>query len=72
MATTACSSFVFEDNFDEDGISSQSTYKVNIDCPYYKASIAPTQKILNHLKPLKEQMKNVYGKIMKEVNELRL
>jgi hypothetical protein len=40
-ATTAGSSLVFEDNVGKDGLSSQSTYKVNIDCPYYKASIAP-------------------------------
>ncbi len=55
----------FEDNVGEDGLSSQSTYKVNIDCPYYKASIAPNQKILNDLKPSKEQLKNVYEEIMK-------
>jgi hypothetical protein len=30
-ATTAGSSFIFEDNDGEDGLSSQSTYKVNID-----------------------------------------
>jgi hypothetical protein len=71
-ATTAGSSFVFEDNVGEDGLSSQSTYKVNIDCPHYKASIAPNQKILNDLKPSKEQLKNVYGGLMKEVNELQL
>jgi hypothetical protein len=63
---------VFEDNIGEDGLSSQSTYKVNIDCPYYKASIVPNQKILNDLKQSKEQLKKVYGGIMKEVNELRL
>jgi hypothetical protein len=33
-ATTAGSLLVFEDNFGENGLSSQSTYKVNIDCPY--------------------------------------
>jgi hypothetical protein len=58
-------SFVFEDNVGEDGLSSRSTYKVNIDCPY-KASIASNQKMLNDLKPSKEQLKNVYGGIMKE------
>ncbi len=63
---------VFEDNVGEDGLSSQLTYKINIDCLYYKASIAPNQKILNDLKPSKEQLKKVYGGIMKEVNELRL
>jgi hypothetical protein len=40
-ATTVASSLVFEDNVGEDGLSSQSTYKVNIDDPYYKASIVP-------------------------------
>jgi hypothetical protein len=34
-ATTAGSLLVFEDDVGEDGLSSQSTYKVNIDCPYY-------------------------------------
>jgi hypothetical protein len=71
MATMAGSSLIFEDNVGEDRLSSQSTYKVNIDSPYYKAFIAPNQKILNHLKP-KEQLEKVYGGIMKKVNELRL
>jgi hypothetical protein len=71
-ATTAGSSLVFEDNVGEDGFSSQSAYKVNIDCPYYKASIAPNQKNLNDLKPSKEQLKFFYGGIMKEVNDLLL
>jgi hypothetical protein len=70
-ATTAGSLLVFEDNV-EDGLSSQSTYKVNIDCPYYKASIATNPKVLNDLKPSKEQLEIVYGGIMKEVNELQL
>jgi hypothetical protein len=71
-ATTAGSLLVFEDNVGEDGLSSQSTYKVNIDCLYYKASIAPNPKVLNDLKPSKEQLEKVYGGIMKEMNELRL
>jgi hypothetical protein len=45
-ATTAGSSLAFEDNVGEDEFSSQSTYKANLDCPYYKASIAPNPKIL--------------------------
>jgi hypothetical protein len=61
----------FEDNVGEDGLSSQSTYKVNIDCPYFKASIAPNPKVLNDLKPSKEQLEKVYGGNMKEVNELQ-
>ncbi len=32
----------------------------------------PIQKVLNDLKPSKEQLENVYGGIMKAVNELRL
>ena len=71
-ATTAGSLLVFEDNVGEDELSSQSTYKGNIDCPYYKASIAPNPKVLNDLKPPKKQLENVYGGIMKEVNELQL
>ncbi len=55
----------------EDGLSFQSTYKVNIDRPYYKAIIAPNPKVLNDFKPSKEQLEKVYGGIMKEVNELR-
>jgi hypothetical protein len=43
-ATIACSSLGFEDNVCEDRLSSQSTYKISIDSPYYKASIAPNQK----------------------------
>jgi hypothetical protein len=43
-ATTADSLLVFEDNVGKDGLSTQSTYKVNIDCPYYKEAIAPIRK----------------------------
>jgi hypothetical protein len=50
-ATTAGSLLVFEDNVDEDELSTQSTYKVNIDCPYYKEAIAPNPKVLNDLTP---------------------
>jgi hypothetical protein len=71
-ATTTGSFLVFKDNVGEDGLSSQSTCKVNIDCLYYKASIAPNKKILNDLKPSKEQVEKVYGAIMKEVNDLWL
>jgi hypothetical protein len=62
----------FEDNFCEDQLSSQSTYKINIGCPYYKASIAPNPKLLNNFEPSKEQLESFYGGIMKEVKELRL
>jgi hypothetical protein len=71
-ATTAGSLLVFEDNVGEDGLSSQSTYKVNIGCPYFKASIAPNPKVLNSLKPSKEQLEKVHEGVMKEVNELQL
>jgi hypothetical protein len=37
----------FEDNDCKDTLSSQSTYKINSGCPYYKASIAPNPKLLN-------------------------
>jgi hypothetical protein len=63
-ATTTGSLLVFDDNVGEDGLSSQSTYnKVNIDCPYYKASIAPNPKVLNDLKPSKEQLEKFMGEL---------
>jgi hypothetical protein len=71
-ATTAGSLLVFEDNVGEDELSSQSTYKVNIVCPYFKASIAPNPKVLNDFEPSKEQLEKVYGGILNNVNELRL
>jgi hypothetical protein len=46
--------------------------KVNIDCPYYKASIAPNPKVMNALKPSEEDLKKVYHVLMKEVNDLQL
>ncbi len=71
-ATTAGSSLGFIDNVCEDTLSSQSTYKINSGCPYYKASIAPNPKLLNDFASLKKQLETVYGGIMEEVNELRL
>ncbi len=71
-ATTAGSSLGFKNNVCEDTLSSQSTYKINIGCPYYKACIAPNPKLLNDFEPSKEQLETVYGGIMEEVNELRL
>ncbi len=70
-ATTAASLLVFEDNVGEDGLSSQSTYKGDIDCPYFKASIAPNKKKTKDLIPSKEQLEKVYGGIMKKVNDLQ-
>ncbi len=64
-ATTAGSSLGFEDNVCEDTLSSQSTYKINSGCPYYKASIAPNPKLLNDFAPSKEQLETVYGGIGK-------
>ncbi len=71
-ATTAGSSFGFEDNVCEDTLSSQSTYKINSGCPYYTASIAPNPKLLNDFEPSKEQLEKVYGGTMDKVNELQL
>ncbi len=58
-APTAGSSFGFKDNVCEDTLSSQSTYKINSGCPYYKASIAPNPKLLNDFEPSKEQLEKV-------------
>jgi hypothetical protein len=50
-ATTAGSSLGYKDNDCEDTLSSQSTYKINSGCPYYKAFIAPNPKLLNDFAP---------------------
>jgi hypothetical protein len=71
-ATTPGSSLGFEDNVCEATLSSQSPYKINSGCPYYKASIASNPKLLNDFEPSKEQLETVYGGIKEEVNELRL
>ncbi len=71
-ATIVASLLVFENNVGEDGLSSHSTYKVNIDDPYYKASIVPNPKVLNDLKLSKEQLETVYQGMMEEVNDLWL
>jgi hypothetical protein len=65
-ATTADSSLGFEDNVCKVTLSSQSTYKINSGCPYYKASIAPNPKLLNDFEPSKEQLETFYGGIMKK------
>jgi hypothetical protein len=62
-ATTAGFLLIFEDNVGEDRLSSQSTNKVNIDCPYYKEAIAPNPKVLNNLKPSKEQLEKFKGEL---------
>jgi hypothetical protein len=62
-AITAGSFLGFEDNVCEDTLSSQSTYKINSGCLYYKASIAPNPKLLNDFEPSKEQLEKVYGGI---------
>jgi hypothetical protein len=72
QATTAGSSLGSKDNVCEDTLSSQSTYKINSGCPYYKASMAPNPKLLNDFEPSKEQLETVYGGIMEEEKELRL
>ncbi len=61
-ATTADPSLGFKENVCEDTLSSQSTYKINSGCPYYKASIASNPKLLNDFAPSKELLKkNLWG-----------
>ncbi len=65
-AITAGSSLDFEDNVYKDQLSFQLTYKINIGCPYYKASIAPNQKLLNDLEPSKEKLEKFMGELWKK------
>ncbi len=54
QATTAGSSLGSKDNFCEDTLFSQSTYKIYSGCLYNKASIAPNPKLLNDFEPTEE------------------
>jgi hypothetical protein len=65
-ATTEGSSLGFEDNDCEDTLSSQSTYKINSGCPYYKASIASNPKLLNDLNHQKNNWKKFMGELWKK------
>ncbi len=71
-ATTAGSSLGFEDKVCEDTLSSQSSYKINSGCLYYKASIASNSKLLDDFEPSKEQLEKVNGGIMEKVSKLQL
>ncbi len=65
-ATTAGSSLGYKHNDCEDTLSSQSSYKINSGCPYYKASIAPNPKLLNDFEQSTEQLETVYGGLCKK------
>jgi hypothetical protein len=65
-ATTVASLLFWGDNLGEDGLSSQSTYKVNIDDPYYKASIALNPKVLNDLNYQRNSWKKFIGELWKK------
>jgi hypothetical protein len=68
-ATTSVSSLFLEDNVGKDRLSSQSTDKENIEDPY---SFTPITRLLSYLQLSIPLLNEVYGPIMKVLNELRV
>jgi hypothetical protein len=67
--TTCLSSLFLEDKVGKDGLSSQSTYKDNIEDPN---SFTPIARLLSYCQPSTSVLNEVYGAIMKVLNELRV
>ena len=66
------SSSIYNESIGEDGLSSQSTYDVNIDNPHHIAAIAPNPKLLQDLLPHIDNMKTSYQILLKAVNDMRI
>jgi hypothetical protein len=67
--TTSVSSSLLEDNVDEGGVSSQSTYKDNIQD--VDASGKVIISLLEHHPPPTPMLTNIYSAIMKVLKEMR-
>jgi hypothetical protein len=68
--TTSVSSLLLEDNVGKDGFSSQSTYKDNIQD--FDAPGMVVTSLLKHCQPPTPLLTNIYGAIMKVLNEMRV
>jgi hypothetical protein len=68
--TTSVSSLLLEDNVSKDGISSQSTYKDNTQD--FDASGMVVTSLLEHRPPPTPLLTNIYGAIIKVLNEMRV
>jgi hypothetical protein len=67
---TSVSSSLLEDNVGKDGLSSQSTYEENIQD--FDASGMIATSLLEHCLPPTPLLTNIYGAIMKVLNEMRV
>jgi hypothetical protein len=69
-AMTSISHLLLEDNVGEDGLSSHLTYKDNIED--FDAPGMIVTRLLDHCQPSISKLNNVYGAIMKVLNEMRV
>jgi hypothetical protein len=68
-AMLSLSSLFLEDNVGKDGLSSQLIYKDNIEDP---DSFTTITTLLSHCQPSSSVLNDVYGTIMKVLNEMRV
>ncbi len=61
---------IFDENIDEDGLSIQLTYDVNIDNPYHTGSLAPNCELLDSPSMSDVEYKDLYTILAKGINEL--
>ncbi len=66
------STSTFDENINEDGLSIQSTYDVNINNPYHTGSLAPNCELLDSPSISDVEQKNLYTILAKGINELRV
>ncbi len=66
------STSIFDENIGEGGLSTQSTYDVNINNPYHAVSIAPNCNILDPPSLSDDEMKDAYTILTKGINEWRV
>jgi hypothetical protein len=61
---------MFEDNVGEDGLSSQSTYNLNIEDPDNLDFLSPNPKMFNASTLSPEALSNMYSTFIKALNKL--
>jgi hypothetical protein len=67
---TSVSSSLLEDDVGKDGLSSQSTYKDNVEV--FDAPGIIVTRLMDHCQPSILNLNNVYGAIIKVLNEMRV
>ncbi len=70
--TNTVSSSIFDDNVDEDGLSTQSMYEKNIDDLNYQNALCPNQKLLHKVTTSHPGVKKIYVSVVRVINNLTM